>query len=69
MSNLIRFLFFFFGLITISAQIDDSKKPKSIEERILENNALMMSKPEVAFHELENLLKEAKEIKNQEAEI
>lgn len=61
--------FFIFSCIDLQAQIKDAKKLKSLEERIQENNALMMSKPEVAYHELENLLKIAQEQNNQEAEL
>src|SRR5690606_17513413 len=58
-----------YGSVDLSAQINDSKKLKSLEEKIQDNNELMMSKPEIAYHELDNLLEEAKKLQNQEAEL
>lgn len=59
---------FCFGYFLL-AQINDSKKIKSLEEKIIENNDLMMVDPEQAFADINVLMKEAVKSNNKEAEL
>lgn len=62
--------FFIFLVASFSfAQIDDSKKIKSLKEKIIENNDLMMANPEQAFTDIEVLMKEAIADKDQDSEL
>lgn len=63
------FLWIFFISSFTLAQIDDSKKLKSLEEKIIENNDLMMTNPEQAFAEIDGLIDEAVKTHNKEAEL
>ncbi|SMC90193.1 tetratricopeptide repeat protein [Moheibacter sediminis] len=62
-------LFILFSSTFLFAQIDDSKKILSLEEKIIENNDLMMVNPEQAFTDIDGLMKEAVKDKNQDAEL
>ncbi len=54
------------GIQFISAQIDDSKKLKSLEELVKENEENFKSNPEVALYEIDNLIKQA-ELQNKDS--
>lgn len=53
--------FFLCGYDSLSAQVDDSKKLKTLEESVYENQKLFNEKPEVALYELEGLIKKAEQ--------
>lgn len=62
-------LFFSFICLNIHAQIDDSKKLQSLREKISDNSDLLMTDTEKAFHNIDELLKEAVSAGDKEAEL
>ena len=56
-------LFLLLSCVFLTAQIDDSKKLKSLEERGKENRKLFETQPEVALYEMGRLITEAKKSK------
>ncbi len=61
--------FIIFGSISGFAQINDSKKLKSFEERVEENKELFKTHPEVALIELEDLIRDAQLFENKSMEL
>lgn len=59
----------FFAASSSYAQYDDSKKIKSLDEKIIENNDLMMVNPDKAFQEIDLLMNAAVTSNNQNAEL
>jgi len=65
---LILFLFFFY-VFDSYAQINDSKKIKTLEEKINDNRDIALSDPEQYYYNVEDLFKEAIRLKDHRAEL
>lgn len=63
------FICAFFAASFSYAQFDDSKKIKTLDEKIVDNNDLMMVNPEKAFQEIDLLANEAKLSNDRNAEL
>ena len=66
------FILFFLIILSgtnISAQISDSKTQKTLDQKVKENYSLLMTGSENAFHQIDELLQQAKSGENEEAEL
>lgn len=57
------------GCILLSAQINDSKKVKTLEEKINDNRDIALSDPEQYYYNVEKLFKEAIQLQDHRAEL
>ncbi|RWW91645.1 hypothetical protein EPI11_18680 [Flavobacterium cerinum] len=67
--KLIIYIYTFFSALLVLAQNTDHKKITILEERISENRELLMTNPDKAFSDIDNLLKQAIKEQNKEAEL
>lgn len=67
--KLIIYIYTFFSSLLVLAQNTDHKKNTILEERISENRELLMTNPDKAFYDIDDLLKEAIKEQNKEAEL
>lgn len=67
--KLILYIYTFFSAFLMLSQNIEHKKINILEERISENRQLLLTNPDKAFYDIDNLLKQAIKEQNKEAEL